>query len=477
MEDNNKEKNQYKKLGKDTLIFAISNFSSKILVFLLLPLYTSFLSTEEYGIVDLINNIVTILFPILTFSIIEGILRFSYDKDVKKNEIISIALGSIIFSSLFLCAATPIAYIIGKDIWRNWGWILLVFSGYCLSTTVSYYLRGINQSRFVAIHGVVQTILTVLGNIIFLVVLRFGMSGYVLSIIISYYTTSIFMIVYTKIYKDFKSFWINVALLRDMMSYCIPMIPSKIAWWMNNSLDKYYIIFFRGLGSSGLYSVAHKIPSILSVFTEIFNQAWQISAIEIYTNKTGQEDMYSKVHTYYIYFSTLCASILIMASQLLGKLLFAKDFFVAWKYVPILIIAAVFSGLSGFYHSIFRAAKMSKQLGITVIFGTVLNIIFNTILVPSFGAFGAAIATVIGFVVEWVISYIYALKVVNLPVMIRKIVFIFLLLIVECLITIIYNVNYYYLIADTIIIMIIVFFMRKELIDIISRFITFAKKH
>lgn len=469
---------QYEKLGKDTLIFAISNFSTKILVFLMLPLYTSCLSTEQYGIVDLINNIVLILFPILTFSVIEGILRFSYDKDVKQSEILTISVFSIIIALVILGIATPIAYFIGKDVWKYWGWLFIVFGGYSLTTTVSYYLRGINRASYVAFQGVLQTFLVVSANVILLVFFKMGLQGYLLALVISYYTTSIITIFFSGIYKDFVTLKINTTLLKSMMKYCIPMIPSKVAWWMNNSLDKYYIIFFRDISVSGLYSVAHKIPSILSVFTEIFNQAWQISAIEIFTdnNDCKANDMYSIIHKYYLYFVVVCSSVIILFSELLGKILFAKEFFVAWKFVPLLIIAAVFSSLSGFYHSIFRAAKMSKELSITVIAGTIVNVVLNTGLVPFFGAFGAAIATVIGFTFEWIISFKYAQRVVSLSIDYMKTILAFVLIIIECCVTT-YTVNEIsYCIIDVFLIICLVFLLRKEMMEIVSKLLVFIKQ-
>lgn len=471
------ENKQYKKLGKDTLIFAISNFSSKILVFLLLPLYTSRLTTAEYGIADLINNIVTILFPILTLSLIEGILRFSFDEGVKRHDILSIALTSVVVSSLILVLCTPIAYLIGNTVWEYWGWVLLVFSGYCLTITTSYYLRGINKTKLVAIQGVVQTALTVTFNIIFLVVLKKGLRGYMMSLVLSYYLAGIFSISYAGIYRDFTQYHINPVLLKEMTGYCLPMIPSKIAWWMNNSLDKYYIIYFCGIGTSGLYSVAHKIPSILSVFTEIFNQAWQISAIEIYNNaEETKKSVYSKVHLYFIEFTVVSSSFLILFAKLIGRILFARDFFTAWRFVPYLILAAVLASISGYYHSIFRAAKHSKELGITVASGTIANVILNSILVPAYGGYGAAIATVIGFFVEWIISYRYATRLVDLSIRLPFIIALFIILSIESVLTISLSQPFVY-IVDVAIIVVILFMTRKELTDVIKGIKGFAQSH
>ncbi len=439
--------NRYKKLTSDTLIFAISNFSSKVLVFLLLPLYTNCLTTTEYGVVDLINNITNVLFPILSLSIIEGLLRFAYDKNVKRQDLLGIGIFSIITSVFVLIIATPFVYFTNNSISRYWVYLILVYTGYSIATTLSYYLRGINNVRMVAFQGIMQTVITVVLNLILLLDLKMGLSGYMSSLILSYFCTAIIVIVISGVYKDFKELKLNHILFKKMLRYCIPMIPSKIAWWINNSADKYYIIAMTGIAQSGLYSVAHKIPSMLTVITEIFNQAWQISAIEIYTSEDEKSNVfYSQVHQYYISFTMLGAAFLMLLSQILGNILFAKDYFTAWHFVPPLIVAAVFSSLSGFYHSIFRAAKMAKELCFTVVSGTVINLILNYVFIYNMGTIGAAYATLVGFIVEWIVSYIYAKKTVNLVIDTKKVIIVSILLVIEA-ISISFEITYKYQIA------------------------------
>lgn len=439
--------NRYKKLTSDTLIFAISNFSSKVLVFLLLPLYTNCLTTTEYGVVDLINNITNVLFPILSLSVIEGLLRFTYEKNVKRNEILCIGIISIIFSILVLLLMSPLVYLTNSSMKEYWIYLLFVYSGYSISTTLSYYLRGINCVKAVAIQGIMQTAITVVSNIILLLFFNKGLFGYILSLILSYYITAVLIVIKTKIYMDFNDLKLNITLLKSMLKYCIPMIPSKIAWWINNSADKYYIIALQSIAQSGLYSVAHKIPSMLTVITEIFNQAWQISAIEIYTSDDEKSNgFYGEIHQYYILFTMLGASFLIILSQILGGILFAKDYFVAWTFVPPLIVAAVFSSLSGFYHSIFRAAKMSKVLCITVVSGTIVNLILNYILICNMGTIGAAYATMLAFLVEWIISYIYARKCVELKINNVKVAAVSIIIIIESFVMG-YNIRYKYYVS------------------------------
>lgn len=426
----------YKKLTTDTVLFAISNFSSKILVFLLLPLYTNFLTTDEYGIVDLINNLVIVLFPILTLSVIESILRFSFSKNIRKSDVLNIGLFSVLFSVVMLLISTPVVLWLKLFPAKYWMYFLLTFLGYTTTTTLSYYLRGINKVKFVAIQGILQTVLMVTSNLISLLILDLGFDGYLFSLIFSYFCTLIIIFFLSGTYQDLLDISLNRNLLKNMLSYSIPLIPSKIAWWLNNSLDKYFIIMFVGIGASGLYSVAHKIPSILSVFTEIFNQAWQLSAIEIYESRDqgDKSGIYAKVHQFYVSFIVLCAGGIMMLSKFLGRILFSGDFFEGWKLVPILLVSAVFSSLSGYYHSVFRAAKMTKTLGVTVISGAITNCILNLALIPHFGTIGAAYATMFGFFVEWIIACYFSNKKVCLNINWSKIIGSFCLLLLEAII-------------------------------------------
>lgn len=459
--------NQYKKLTADTIIFAISNFSSKLLIFFLLPLYTNYLQTVEYGTVDLLNNMITILFPVCSLSLIEGILRFSFDEGVKRCDILIISLFSVSCSVGILCLLTPVVFLLGGLIRNYWPHFLLIYSGYSLTTTLSYYFRGINAVKYVAIQGILQTFIMVIGNVVALAVLYKGVKGYIVALASSYYMTSFIMIIGTKTYREIKRAQLNITLLKDMLKYCVPMIPGKIAWWMNNSLDKYFIIGFRGLDISGLYGVAHKIPSILTVATEIFNQAWQISAIEIYSNNDSNRDIYSKVHQYYIYFSVVCASGLILFAKFLGKILFANEYFIAWKFVPPLIVAAVFASLSGYYHSIFRAAKMPKELCLTVICGTIVNLFLNVFFVPGFGGMGAAYATLASFFAEWLISYIYVKRVIHLKVNIYKVLILYMLLLLEATITV-FDIEKCFLV-DGIVILVMFVLIYREAAEIVNK--------
>ena len=102
------------------------------------------------------------------------------------------------------------------------------------------------------------------------------------------------------------------------------MIPTLVSWWVSTSADKYVIIAYLGIAASGIYSVAYKIPSVLNLLTNIFTSAWMISAIQSISDEDS-EVYQSNVYKYFNAVNVLVCTILIIFSQILGKILFAKE--------------------------------------------------------------------------------------------------------------------------------------------------------
>jgi len=396
--------NKYRKLMTDTALFTISNFASKALVFVMLPLYTNILTTEEYAIADLITTTINLIFPILTLSITEAVLRFAFDKGIKRNEILSTATLLLMSSTVLLILFKPIVEKIPAASTFNeyWWYFVVCYVVIALQHIFSYYSRGCDKTKVFAISGIVHTVVIVASNIVCLVVLKWGLFGYLFSMILSYILTTLYIIIRGSFLKDLLHFHINTDVMKQMLQYSIPMIPTIIAWWFMQTSDKYMVIWKLGLSQSGIYSVSYKIPSILTIVSTLFTQAWQISAISNY----GEKDNANFVATVYKYFHMVCilaCAVLILFSKFIGSILYAKDYFVAWKCVPILLIAYVFSGLSGFLASIFTASKKTNYLFVSTSVGAITNVLLNLTFIDWLGIQGAAYTTLIGFFITWVI--------------------------------------------------------------------------
>lgn len=426
-----KENNsQYKRLFKDTALFAISDFASKIITFLLLPLYTNILLAEEYGQIDLLNNMVNLIYPLLTVAIVEAAIRFVLDKNEKPNEVLSAAMLFITMGTVLLILLTPLSGFFGDTFSTYWVAFILLYNGYSLRMLFSYYCRGRKKNIVFAIQGILQTLVVVLLNIIFLVVFKWGVVGYLIATIASYYIATLFIIIAGKFFPDLLHFRLNKKLLKDMLKFSLPMIPTLISWWFINSMDKYYIIGMVSMAASGLYAVAHKIPTILQTVTQIFNKAWQISSVDIYESEDADEK-YTSIYTYFCFICMAGCLVLNSFSELIATILFAKEYFESWLFVPTLVVSAVFSSMAGFLTQIYTSAKKTMILFGSTVVGVVVNAVLNYVFIYYFGTIGAAYATLISFIVVWLVRNMGLRKIVKLKMDYFKLFFSSVILILQ----------------------------------------------
>lgn len=461
---------KYKSLLFDTGAFAISNFASKILTFLLIPLYTSVLSTSDYGIADLITNTINVIYPILTLNIMESTLRFAFDQDIDREDVLTNSLIFVVISQMILIAALPIVKIASPTMFSYWIWFSLIFLGYNLQQILSQYVKGIGKTTVFAVSGVIQTGAIITANIVGLLFLKLGLTAYLSSMVIGYAAAVGYLTIAGHV--RIKKFKVNRILLRDMLKFSLPTIPNNIAWWVSTSADKYVIIAYMGVAVSGIYSVAYKIPSILVLLSGIFTSAWTISAIQNVENKDSGQ-FQSKVYEYFNVANVLACSLLILLSQFLGSLLYAKDFYVAWKCVPLLLVAYLFSGLAGFFASSFRAAKYTKGLFSSTLTGAVANIVLNFYFVKQFGTMGAAFTTMIGFALTFYIRSYTVKKVVDISFDIKRDTVAYLLLIAQAFI-ICLEAPFSYLIGSVILFLILILY-RKQCISLVGWMISILK--
>ena len=216
------------------------------------------------------------------------------------------------------------------------------------------------------------------------------------------------------------------------------MIANSVAWWVNNTSDRYVVIFFCGLAENGIYSVATKIPSILNIFQSIFSQAWTLSAVKEF-DPEDKNGFFANTYRAYNCLMVLICSVIIVGDKILAHFLYAKDFFVAWKYVPWLTIAIVFGSLSGYIGGFFSAVKNSKIFAQSTVIGAASNIVLNLIMTPLMGALGAAIATTVCYFVVWGIRYWQSKKFVKLKIDLRRDLITYVLLVLQSVVLLFEN--------------------------------------
>ena len=402
-----KEKNQYQRLFKDTLWFTIGGFASKVLLFLLTPLYTMVLTTKEYGTIDLINVTINLVFPVLTLTITDATLRFAMKKGTDKRKVLNNSIVVVFLSFCFLFCLHPVFNLFEdlRPLQEQWLFFVFVYILFALHDCLANYLKAIGKTMFYAVQGFVQTLVMISCNLFFLLWLRMGLFGYLLSVVFSHLPSIVIITICSKIYKDLTPSNLDGKLLKEMLLYSAPLIPSYVAWFLNTSIDKYIIINMYGIEESGIYGIAHKIPTILITFVTFFVSAWTLSSIQNHGSK-DENEYTTRIYNVFNFMLVVGCLFAIGLDKFISGILFSGDYYTAWKYVPFLMISAVFSSLSGFLAGPYRAEQKTISLLVSVLIGAAINICLNIILLKYLGVVGAALATAISFFVVWLFRII-----------------------------------------------------------------------
>lgn len=398
--------NKYIKLVKNISIFAIGTFTSKLLVFLLTPFYTSVLSPDQFGVVNLIVDTSNLIIPVATICITDAVIRFGLDRAVDRSEVFTNGLLVILCGFGVMLLVMPA--LLQNDIIAEFPVLIYLFvlcSG--LNSLCLQFIRARGLVKLFAYAGIQNTAIMIVANILMLGVFHLGIYGYVLSIIIADFLSAIFLfwIAGLRKYINFKH--INKDLLRAMILFSLPLIPTSLFWWVNTLSDKYVITYLLENGKfvNGLYSAAHKLPTFVTMIAGVVMQAWNISAITEDDAK-DKKLFYKNVFGSFSAIIFMGASFIIVMTKIITKILVADSYYESWQFVPILMLATVFTCFSSFLASIYMVAKKNKVSMLTIFAGAVLNIILNLIMVPIYGGLGAATATFISCLLVFILRAI-----------------------------------------------------------------------
>lgn len=461
--------NSYKYLLKNIGLLTLSSFATKLLSFFLVPLYTNILTTTEYGTYDLFNATIGVLLPILTLNIQESVLRFAIDKKTSRNAIATISFKYLLISNCIVFVGLVINSIFGfSKIVSDYGVLFfLMFFVLSFSGIMVTYIRGIDRISELSISSVIASVITIACNILFLTVFRWGLEGYFLANIIGPFIQCLYLIIRSDFYTHIKMKKYP-SQEKEMLKYSRPLIANSIAWWVNNVSDRYVVIFFCGLAENGIYSVAGKIPSILNIFQSIFNSAWTLSAVKDF-DPEDKNGFFSNTYKTYNCMMTIVCSLIIIFNKFLAHFLYAKDFYIAWKYVPWLTIAILFGALSGYIGGFFSAVKDSKIFAQSTVVGAISNVVLNLIMTPFMGALGAAVATAVCYFVVWVMRYWHSKKFIKLKISLKRDCITYVLLVLQALVLLMVKKNIWLYSSEVGIFLLIAILYKKDIMSVVSK--------
>lgn len=391
--------NKYKKLLTNTLLFAISSFGSKVLVYLMMPLYTNILSPGEYGIVTNIQDTSQLLLPLAYLGIANAIIRFGLDRACNKKAVFTGGVVALGLGAMLLVLLYPLLCI--EPALEGYRWLVYLYVIIsCARNLCSQFVRARQLTRLYAFDGVLNTVLLVSFYVIYLVPCKLGITGYILATVTADALSGLFLFTVAGLhrYLDFSSF--DKKLFRDMLQYSVPMIPAGMFWWITNASDKKFVLYMLGEQQSGLYGFAYKIPNLLMLVSTLFTEAWQLSAVADAGTGKERSRFFSHVFAGYQSLLTVAASGIILFTKVFVGILDGSQnaaYDGAWRYIPILVIATVFSCYAGYMSSVFMVAKKTTVNLYTTMAGAGLNLLLNWLLIPRYGVNGATVATFLSY--------------------------------------------------------------------------------
>jgi O-antigen/teichoic acid export membrane protein len=406
-----------KDTAKHTFIYSIGNLSTKIIGLLLLPLYTAKLSLLNYGRFTILETTSMFLTMVLGLRIVSSMMRWSAETEDKDEQ------GKILFNSYVILLVTAILITIIFSPLKSWlSQVFFSSAEYSQFFTVIFAIIGLEminqvpmnlfrfQGKPIVYSAVfaIKLVIVLLLNIYFLVYAEIGVIGIFYSQLIANAIQMIFTI--PILLKNFY-YKFDIKLIKEMLSYSIPLIFSAISVQLLAIGDRYIIKYLLDYSQVGIYSLGYKISGVLNVFIV---QAFALGFLPIAYKMQDSKDAQPFFKKIFKYFS------MILVFGALGVSLFAREillvfaqkpeFYVAYKIVPLITIAFIFKGIQYMFLLGFHYVKKTKYIAYIVTFALFVNLGLNFILIPQFGILGAALTTVISSLLISVISYFVSQK-------------------------------------------------------------------
>ena len=395
-----------KYLLKNIGLLGVSSFGSKVLVFLLVPLYTSQLSTTEYGTYDLVYTIIQFLLPILSLNVVDGVMRFALEEGSDKRRILGIG---VLFTGLSILMTCIIAVIDAVCLFNliptgSHLYFILYYASYALYMLMTQFARGVDKIADMAIAGVLNTVTMLVLNICLVLVCSWGLAGFYIANILATFVPSLYLILrIAGSLPDASLTRIEVrSLTKKLIAFSAPLGIVALGWWAINLSGRLIVTALCGTEGNGLFSIAYKIPQILNVIQSVFIQAWQISAIKDF-DSADRDGFFEKTYNNINSGMVLVCALLIALTPSIAHILFKQDFFMAWQYVPLLLVFVVLNTISGLWGGILSAKYDALTQTFSTVVGALVSIVFCFVFVDAIGINGAPMASVMAGFSVWII--------------------------------------------------------------------------
>lgn len=406
--------NKKKELAKNTIIIFLGKVCTQLISFFLLPLYTGYLSTKQYGTVDLIQTYVRLLVPLITIELEMGVFRFLIDARGREKDTKEVMTNNftILFLSLFLFS---IVYLVVTQFVKIDYRFLILFDVFICTITgnLLQVARGFGKTLDYSIACIITGVTTVLLNILLIVFMGMRVPGMVISMAVANGFGALYLFIKLKMYKYFKRELVDKLLIKKMVKYSAPLVPNSLSWWIVSVSDRSIVSAILGTAANGIYAVSNKFPTLLSSIFAIFNMSWCESAT-LHIDSSDRDEFFSDICNTIVKLFTSLGVGLIACMPFVFPILINAKYDAAYIYIPILTLGVVFNVGVSLYSSIYIAKKMTKQVASTSVMGAIINIVVNVLLIKYIGLYAAAFSTMIAYFIMMVYRHFDLKKYLNI---------------------------------------------------------------
>lgn len=384
-------------LIKNTAIIMVGKICTQMISFFLLPIYTAILSTEEYGIVDLLNTLISLLLPLITLQIEQGLFRYLVDNRESREEkekiitttIITVLIQSAIYMLIFVIASPFInnmyKYFLATNV------VASIFSSISLQIS-----RGIGDNKSYAIGSFITALCTVIFNILLVVVFRFGAYGMLVASLLSNIVCVIYICISDKIFTYIKIHKFKSEILKKILKYSIPLVPNSLSWWVFNASDRLIVSGILGVGMNGILAAANKFSGVYITVYNIFNLSWTETAA-LHIDDVDRENFFNKTINIVLKLFVAIAFGIIAIMPFIFNIIINEKFNAAYNQIPILMIASIFNVWLGLLTVIYIAKKDTKTIAKTSVVSAAINVIVHIALIKFIGLYAASISTLVAY--------------------------------------------------------------------------------
>ena len=416
---------KYKKLAANTLVFAIGSFGSKILLLFLTRLYTHHIPSADNSTKSLLEQTANFIIPIVTLSIAEAVIRYGLDRDYDNKEVFTSACIVETAGMIILLLLSPLLNLLPYA----HGYVILLLLFIIASSfrqLSSQFVRARGMVKLFALDGILATLTLFIFNIIFISVLHLGVTGFMLSSIMTDFCSGCFLWIVAKLWKFFNLRKFNPEMMKTMLRFSIPMIPTAVLWIITGFSDRIFVRYMTSAQSpdvgdvaAGVYDAASKVPNLISMVSTIFFQAWNMSAITE-NNSKDRGKFYQKIFSAYQSVMFLGAAFMIALVKPLSAILIDSStdpaYARAFEFTPVLIIGVLMMSLNQFLSSIYTATQKTTHSFWTSLIAACTNLILNVILIYKWGVQGAVIATFMSYFVCYLVRIVDTRKLIYFKV-------------------------------------------------------------